>query len=265
MSITAVSQQHLRASAADGRRGPAASRAHRAACSLAAIVAVAACLGRQTRRSSLCWCGVRGLAGVPLGVSRSRWVAIVVCLLLAATAAGSHAQTPEPLVSLSATLHRGLGSQVVEPPLMRMGGRLNRLESGRTVYAIFADLLRFPCADQPYRFRVAVSVGRTYTTYDALLVLRKPTSRRLRCGAPVAKRYGPRVKIRIYDKRNRHRAIVVAGTRQGQTRIVGTLTISAILCRSSRLRATFRTRSGSRVSVRYDIAFQRVLVNGRPC
>ena len=192
-------------------------------------------------------------------------MAIVVAVLLAATAVGSHAQGPMPIVGLTTTLSRVSESQIVEPPLIRIGGRLNRRESPRTVFDIAADLLQVPCPDQPYRFRISVSLGATYTTYDALLVLRKPTSRRLRCGAPLATRYGPKMKLRIYDKRDPRRGVIVAGTREGQTRIVGTLTITALLCRSARLRATFGTTPGRRMSVRYDIAIQRVLVNRQPC
>jgi hypothetical protein len=192
-------------------------------------------------------------------------VAIVVCVLVAVTAAGSYAQEPMlPVVTLTTTLNRVSESQLVEPPLLRIGGRLDQRDAQRTVYAISADLLTLPCPDRRYRFRVSVSLGSTYTTYDALLVFRKRTSSRLSCRVPLAKRYGPEVKLRIYDKRDRDRAIVVSGTREGQTRIVGTLTITAILCGSSRLRATLGS-SGRRVSVRYDIAFERVLVNGRPC
>lgn len=190
---------------------------------------------------------------------------MVVSALVAATAGGSHAQEPmRPVVNLTTTANRVSGSQLVEPPWLRLGGTRDQRDSQRTVFTISADLLMLPCPDQRYRFRVTVSLGSTYTTYDALLALRKRSSGRLRCGVPLPMRYGPRVKLRIYDKRQRERAIVVAGTREGQTRIVGTLTINAILCRSSRLRATFGS-SDRRVSVRYDIAFERVLVNGRPC
>lgn len=192
-------------------------------------------------------------------------MAIVVCLLVAVTAAGSFARKPMlPVVTLTTTVNRVSESQLVEPPLLRIGGRLDQRDAQRTVFAISADLLALPCPNRRYRLRVSVSFGSTYTTYDALLVLRKRTSSRLDCRGPLAERYGPKVKLRIYDKRDPDRGIVVSGTREGQTRIVGTLRITAILCRSSRLRATLGS-SGRRLSVRYDIAFERVLVNGRPC